>query len=139
MNEAGWLRWAAIIIGSLSESPDSVGFSGRTSTPNVTPPAPAILLVKTSSLGDVVHNLPVVSDIRRALPGAVVDWAVERSFAALPALHPAVRHVLPCAPRRWRRELLRATTWNEIGALRRRLHATRYDFVIDTQGLLKSA
>ena len=64
---------------------------------------PSILLVKTSSLGDVVHNLPVASDIRRKMPGWEIDWVVEESFADIPRLHPAVRDVIPVAVRRWRR------------------------------------
>jgi heptosyltransferase-1 len=99
-----------------------------------------ILLVKTSSLGDVVHNLPVVADIRRALPEATVDWVVEESFAAIPALsRHGLRRVIPCALRRWRRGLLGAAAWREIGTLRDALHAGAYDVVVDTQGLLKSA
>lgn len=98
-----------------------------------------ILLVKTSSLGDVIHNLPVVGDIRGEFPGAVIDWAVEEAFADIPALHPGVRQVIPVAVRRWRKGLLDAGTWREIGALRRRLRAEPYDFVLDTQGLIKSA
>ena len=61
-----------------------------------------ILLVKTSSLGDVIHNLPVASDIRAALPDAVIDWVVEESYAPICSLHPAVGRVLPVALRRWR-------------------------------------
>lgn len=102
-----------------------------------------ILLVKTTSMGDVIHNLPVASDIRRALPQAEIDWAVEEGFAEIPRLHPAVRQVLPVAVRRWRKSLLSPATWREIGAFR---HAVRrlasadfYDAVIDTQGLVKSA
>ncbi len=75
---------------------------------------PRILLVKTSSLGDVVHNLPVVSDIRRHAPDAQIDWVVEESFAAIARMHPAVRRVLPVALRRWRRNLLALTTRTEI-------------------------
>lgn len=100
---------------------------------------PAFLLVKTSSLGDVVHNLPVASDLRAVFPGAEIDWIVERSFAAIPALHPAVHRVHPCSLRRWRRTLLQSGTRAEIAELRTRLGATRYDAIIDTQGLLKSA
>ena len=98
-----------------------------------------ILLVKTSSLGDVVHNLPVVTDIARHYPGACIDWVVEEAFAALPALHPAVAQVIPVALRRWRNTLFGGDTWREAGALRKRLAAERYDAVIDTQGLVKSA
>jgi heptosyltransferase-1 len=98
-----------------------------------------ILLVKTSSLGDVLHNLPVVSDIVRHYPGAQIDWVVEESFAALPRLHPAVRDIVPVAVRRWRRSLLKFGTWREVGAFRKTLADRPYDVAIDTQGLLKSA
>ena len=67
-----------------------------------------ILLVKTSSLGDVIHNLPVVSDIRRQIPDAAVDWCVEENFAAIPRLYPGVGQVIPVAVRRWRKGLLKA-------------------------------
>ena len=100
---------------------------------------PTILLVKTSSLGDVLHNLPVASDIARHYPDAQIDWVVEESFAALPRLHPAVRNVIPVAVRRWRGKLLSATVWREIAAFRSTLTAQHYDIALDTQGLLKSA
>ena len=98
-----------------------------------------ILLVKTSSLGDVIHNLPVVSDLRRSFPDAVIDWCVEESFAEIPRLHPDVAEVIPVAIRRWRKSLVKARTWREIGAFRRRIGAVNYDAVLDTQGLIKSA
>lgn len=100
---------------------------------------PHILLVKTSSLGDVLHNLPVASDIARHYPDAQIDWLVEESFAALPRLHPAVRNVIPVAVRRWRDKLLSTAAWREIAVFRDTLAAQRYDIAIDTQGLLKSA
>jgi heptosyltransferase-1 len=98
-----------------------------------------ILIVKTSSLGDVIHNLPVVSDIRRHFPDAVVDWCVEDSFASIPRLHPGVGKIIPVAIRRWRKNLTKAATWKEIGDFRRSLQAEAYDAVVDTQGLVKSA
>ena len=98
-----------------------------------------ILLVKTSSLGDVVHNLPVVSDLLSAAPGSEIDWVVEESFAAIPRLHAGVTRVLPVAVRRWRSSLLSAAARAEIGAFTRELKLRPYDAVIDTQGLLKSA
>jgi heptosyltransferase-1 len=98
-----------------------------------------ILLVKTSSLGDVVHNLPVASDIRSRFPDAQIDWAVEESFADVPRLHPAVAGVIPVALRRWRKRLLSESTWSEVSQLGARLRGGGYDEVIDTQGLLKSA
>ncbi len=104
------------------------------------PPHPrSILLVKTSSLGDVVHNLPVASDLRRRFPDAQIDWVVEESFADIPRLHPAVRRVIPVALRRWRKALLKAATWQNVAASRQDLQRDAYDLVLDTQGLVKSA
>ena len=100
---------------------------------------PSILFVKTSSLGDVVHNGPAVSDARRARPGASLDWVVEESFADIARLHPAVSRVIPVAVRRWRTRLYDPGTWRELVAFRARLAAERYERVIDTQGLVKSA
>jgi heptosyltransferase-1 len=100
---------------------------------------PRILFVKTSSLGDVVHHCPAVSDAARALHGAEIDWVVEESFAEIASMHRAVRCVIPVAVRRWRRSLWSARVWSEIGAFRRKLASERYDWVIDSQGLLKSA
>jgi heptosyltransferase-1 len=100
---------------------------------------PRILLVKTSSLGDVISNLPVASDILAAYPNATIDWVVEESFAAIPTLHPGVSQVIPVAVRRWRRALFKAATWREIKKARQQLQLAPYDYVIDTQGLIKSA
>ena len=98
-----------------------------------------LLIVKTSSLGDVIHMLPAVTDAARARPGLVVDWLVEESFAAIPAWHPAVRRVLPIAMRRWKKQWTASATWRQIAAARTSLKAERYDLVVDAQGLLKSA
>jgi heptosyltransferase-1 len=100
---------------------------------------PRILLIKTSSLGDVVHNLPVVSDIRRHQPGAEIDWVVETPFAAIAQMHPAVRNVIAVAVRRWRRSPLSADTRAQFRDFLRKLRAQPYDAIIDTQGLFKSA
>lgn len=97
------------------------------------------MIVKTSSLGDVIHNLPVIADIRAHMPDASIDWVVEESFADIPALHPGVAEVIPVAVRRWRKNLFSRATWCEISAFRAKLSSRRYDWVIDTQGLLKSA
>ena len=96
-----------------------------------------IILLKTSSLGDVLHNLPVVTDICRHAPGARIDWVVEENFSLLPALHPRVNRVIPVAMRRWRKSLWQSRA--EMQAICRKLHASHYDFALDTQGLLKSA
>jgi heptosyltransferase-1 len=97
-----------------------------------------ILLVKTSSLGDVIHNLPVVNDLLKHYPDAHIDWVVEESFADIPALHPSIHKVKKTAVRRWRKQLLRCNTWQQIKAFKQSLN-THYDAVIDTQGLIKSA
>ena len=98
-----------------------------------------VLLVKTSSLGDVIHNLPVVSDIHRVFPQAKIDWLVEENYGFVPRMHPQVNEVIPVALRRWRKKLYAPKTWREIGSLRKRLRSVKYDAVIDTQGLIKSA
>jgi heptosyltransferase-1 len=94
-----------------------------------------LLIVKTSSLGDILQTLPAVSDAARARPDLAIDWLVEEAFAAAPAWHPRVGEVIPVALRRWRRQ----PDPGAIAGLVRRLRATRYDLVIDAQGLAKSA
>ena len=102
--------------------------------------APRICLIKTSSMGDVIHALPVVSDIKQALPAARIDWVVEEAFADLPALHAGVDRTLPVALRRWRKSLSAAQTWRQIRQFRAELRSRgRYDTVLDLQGLYKSA
>jgi len=103
------------------------------------PPMLQILLVKTSSMGDVIHNLPVIADILAHYPEAKFDWMVEEGFAEIPRLHPNVRNVIPVAVRRWRKSIFSCDTWREIRDLKIRLKHTHYDAIIDTQGLLKSA
>nr|WP_256388420.1 lipopolysaccharide heptosyltransferase I [Pandoraea sp. PE-S2R-1] len=97
-----------------------------------------VLIVKVSSLGDVVHNMPVVQDILRHHPDAQIDWVVEEGFVDLVKLVRGVRRVIPFALRRWRKKPLAAQTWQEIGTFRRALRETPYDYVIDTQGLVKT-
>lgn len=98
-----------------------------------------ILLVKTSSLGDVVHNLPVASDIAAALPGVKIDWMVEEAFADIPRLHPAVGRIIPVAVRRWRKQPFSRIVRGEFSSFKSTLSEVNYDLVLDSQGLLKSA
>jgi heptosyltransferase-1 len=97
------------------------------------------LIVKTSSMGDVVHALPLVSDLARRFPGAVIDWLVEESFAAIPRMHQAVDRVVAVAVRRWRRAPFSAATWRGIRDAKAHLRGQHYDAILDCQGLLKSA
>lgn len=98
-----------------------------------------VLIIKTSSMGDVVHALPVVHDMRRAFQNVQIEWLVEASFAAIVRMHPGVNHVLPLNWRRWRRKLFDSDTWRAMRALRAQLRAQPYDCVLDLQGLFKSA
>ncbi len=99
-----------------------------------------VLFIKTSSLGDVIHHMPAVTEAKAHRPGDRFVWAVEAPFAPLVRLHPAVDEVVPVGLRRWRgAALLKPAAWSGIGALRRTLRARRYDAIVDTQGLLKSA
>jgi heptosyltransferase-1 len=98
-----------------------------------------LLIVKTSSMGDVVHATAVVRDILHHDPATQIDWLVEAPFAAIPQMHPGVRRVLTMAWRKWRGQLTRSDTWDAMAALRAELHGGGYDLVLDLQGLVKSA
>jgi heptosyltransferase-1 len=119
-----------------------------------------ILLVKLSSLGDVVHTLPVVHDIHAAMPEARIDWVLEKSFAPLlsrlvspstmpalrapllassPVQQPVLNRVVACELRRWRNSPWSAATRREWRAFKGQLQLEAYDAVIDLQGLTKSA
>ncbi|MDB5650655.1 MAG: waaC, partial [Hyphomicrobiales bacterium] len=102
-----------------------------------------ILIVRLSSLGDVVHNMPMVADILRHHPDAQIDWVVEEAFVDLVALNQGVANVIPIALRRWKKQCRKSATrsaaCSEIAAFHRRLREQSYDCVFDTQGLLKSS
>src|SRR6266702_1839558 len=98
-----------------------------------------VLFIKTSSLGDVIHHMPALTEARAKLPDARFSWVVEEAFAPLVKLHPAVADVIPVATRRWRQTPLRPSTWAQVAAFRRMLRARTFDEIVDSQGLLKSA
>nr|WP_220462559.1 lipopolysaccharide heptosyltransferase I [Pseudomonas putida] len=97
------------------------------------------MIIKTSSLGDVVHTLPALTDAAHAIPGIRFDWVVEEGFAEIPSWHPAVDEVIPVAIRRWRKHLWQTIRSGEWKAFKQRVRARKYDLVIDAQGLVKSA
>jgi heptosyltransferase-1 len=99
----------------------------------------ALLVVRPSSLGDIVHALALVADVRRHRPEVAVDWVAEEAFAGVVALDPDVRRVIPVALRRWRRAPVSAATWREMRAFRRTLRAEEYAAVLDLQEQVKSA
>ena len=98
-----------------------------------------VLVVKLSSLGDVVHAMPAVQDLCSAIPGVEVDWVVEGAFAPLVERCVGVGKVIPCALRRWRKNPWHAQTRTEWAAFRNALQEQAYDAVLDLQGLTKSA
>ena len=98
-----------------------------------------ILFIKTSSLGDVIHHMPALTEARRRRPDARFFWVAEEAFAPLVRLHPAVCEVIPVATRRWRGKLLTPSTWRELATFRRAVRARSYGDIIDTQGLVRSA
>ena len=97
-----------------------------------------ILIVKVSSLGDIIHTLPAVTDAAEARKDVVFDWVVEENFVEAPAWHPAVDKVIPVSIRRWRRNPLKSWMNREVRGFRQRLREEHYDLVIDAQGLIKS-
>lgn len=99
----------------------------------------SILLVRLSSMGDLIHTYPALSDLQRHYPDARVDWVCEEGFAELPCLHPLVERSISMAWRRWRRSWWQAPVRHEMAQFRQQLQARQYDWVIDAQGLLKSA
>ena len=97
-----------------------------------------ILFIKTSSLGDVIHHMPAVTEVRRQRPDARLTWLVEEAFAPLVRLHPAVNEVIPVAWRRWRKSLYAPATMSEIATSLGGIRAQRYDDIVDSQGLMRS-
>lgn len=98
-----------------------------------------VLIVKTSSMGDVLHTLPALTDAMRAIPDIRFDWVVEEGFAQIPSWHEAVGRVIPVAIRRWRKAWFSAPIKAERKAFRDAIQAVKYDAIIDAQGLVKSA
>jgi heptosyltransferase-1 len=98
-----------------------------------------VLIVRTSSMGDLIHTWPAVTDLLAHYPNLRLAWLAEENFADIAALHPGVRAVIPIAWRRWRKSLLSSSTWAEMRVFREQLRARHWDLVLDAQGLVKSA
>ena len=98
-----------------------------------------VLLIKTSSLGDVIHCLPAVSDLAARVPDLRLDWVIEEEFAEIARLHPAVSNAVPVRLRSWRYRLFDPEAWGEVGEFRASIRIARYDRIIDAQGLIRSA
>lgn len=98
-----------------------------------------VLLIKTSSLGDIIHTFPALTDAKQQFPSIQFDWVVEKSFEKIPLWHPSVAETIPTALRRWRRQWKTRQTATEMLACLKQLGAKKYDVILDAQGLLKSA
>jgi len=96
-----------------------------------------VLMVKMSSMGDVVHALPAVTDLVKSRPDVIIDWVVEEAFVDIPQAHPGVNRVIPASIRRWRKSWWQSR--QEVSRFRQELNCQRYDVVVDAQGLIKSA
>lgn len=96
-----------------------------------------VLVVKLTSMGDVLHLMPALTDLQKNVPEATVDWMVEDSFNELPQWHPLVSRVIGVSTRRWRKPKLSSV--REFLNFLKELRSERYDMVIDAQGLIKSA
>jgi len=94
-----------------------------------------ILLIKTSSLGDVIHALPALTDAAWFVPNLTCDWVLEEAFAEIPTWHPVINKVIPIALRRWRKNPLNALMNGEVSEFLHDLRAEKYDLIIDAQGL----
>ncbi len=93
-----------------------------------------VLIVKTSSMGDVLHTLPALTDAAQAIPGIRFDWVVEEGFAQIPLRHESVERVIPVAIRRWRKARFSAPIKAERQAFREAVQAVKYDAIIDARG-----
>jgi heptosyltransferase-1 len=98
-----------------------------------------ILVIRLSALGDIVHALPALTDLRRALPEAHIDFAVDERFVDVARLHGGVNQVVSIPLKRWKRHLGSTATWRELGQTLSALRRERYDLVLDLHGLNKSA
>jgi heptosyltransferase-1 len=98
-----------------------------------------ILLVKTTSLGDLIHTLPAITDLFQHVPNCTLDWVVEKSFSEIPSWHPNVRRIIPVSLRAWRKNWKNAIFSGEIKQFISALRTEEYDIVLDAQGLIKSA
>jgi heptosyltransferase I len=104
-----------------------------------TPPAPVkILLIKMSSMGDIFHSFPAISDLKMHCPAIEIDWLVEDNFAEMVKWHPAVNNVITIQLRQWMK-LRNKASWQDFKKWRTTFREKQYDLVIDAQGLLKSA
>lgn len=98
-----------------------------------------ILVIKISSMGDIIHTLPAITDASNAIPNALFDWVVEETFSEIPTWHPFVDQVIPIKLRFWKNQWYKLNSWKEYHKCIRQLNTKKYDAIIDAQGLLKTS
>jgi heptosyltransferase-1 len=98
-----------------------------------------VLIIKMSSMGDIIHALPALTDAAKAIPGIQFDWVAEEAFAEIPSLHPQVDRVIPISVRRWRKDPWQAIKSGAVKRLMGQLRERHYDLIIDAQSSIKSA
>ncbi len=97
-----------------------------------------VLIIKMSSMGDIVHTFPALTDAGKFVKNIRFDWVVENTFKELPKWHPLVENVIPVALRKWRKQPFTTLRSGELLKALKQIRKTKYDFIIDAQGLLKS-
>lgn len=98
-----------------------------------------VLIVKTSSMGDIIHTLPALTEAARHVENIRFDWVVEKPFAEIAQMHPLVDQVIQVQVRKWRKNIFKSLKSDEWKTFRQQIKAQKYDYIIDAQGLLKSA
>lgn len=98
-----------------------------------------ILLVRLSSMGDLIHTLPAITDLSKMCPDIQLHWLCEESFADIARLHPFVKKVHVIRWRQWRKQMWQAQMWREMAQIKKILRLEKFDWVLDSQGLIKSA
>lgn len=98
-----------------------------------------VLIIKISSMGDIIHALPEISDASSIIPNISFDWVIEETFSEIPTWHPSIHQVIPIKLRPQKNQWYRFNLWKEYYQCIKRLNTNKYDIVIDAQGLLKTA
>ena len=98
-----------------------------------------VLIIKLTSMGDLMHAFPALTDAVKHIPDISFDWVVDESFAEVPKWHASVNKVIPTAHRRWKKNLYQAYKNGGFSQFYHQLNASDYDVVIDLQSNLKSA
>ena len=115
-----------------------VGLSKKSGADTLSDPR-SICILRLSSIGDVIHTLPVAELLKSRFPNARITWIVEKMLAPLLKNNPAIDHLILLDTKRWRRRFISPTVWKEVFRFLRYLRSQRFDVALDFQGLLQSA